>query len=355
MSEDNGTKKKEDTNTSSQIMDLLNSVTKGNKATSATATNTGHPGHTGHVAQQGSQGQQSQQGSQGQQSQQGSQAPQGQQTQQVNVSHGNPNHFSPFDIRRANYIAFSGAILGNALLTLFGVEDENPIPSPESSAFYASGDKLPPSVTGLFDGEMAYGAPVDSMQDAYQRQTSQILFQGIVNYFAVHFNTQSKRKKFLESCILNLNIGKNIQEKFPMQDDESSEEYLERLNTLQFTNSSEQEVPDTPPQVEKVSKAEIKKTKKSKSEKPEKPEKPAKNEKTESETKKSKVVRGKIGKKPAIQVESDTSEEADAPELEEDSGDSELPVSESSESDIELSNESETPKKKTPIKKRLNK
>lgn len=269
---------------------------------------------------------------------------QNQQNQQ-NINHG---HQVPYNPIESDFKRSAVVLMSNILLAL-NPSDDNPIPSQKSVEFYRSGDKLPPPISGLFDSTMAYGVIYDSIEDTIQRQTAMLSSVAIQNYFAKNFDSIPRRKKFVNDTVNNVTIGYNIRKLFPMQEDEELDDYMKRLSTLKFTpaqasvqNDDDDDTPVKAKTVKKVSK--------------EAPPKESIKEVKKEDAKPATKTLKKSAKKPVIQVESDTSEEADAVDLSDDADDSEIPVSDATSSaDIDVSDESEKPKKKAGTKKRFGK
>lgn len=240
------------------------------------------------------------------------------------------------DIRRISYQNFATAVASNLLRIRYEPNSgENPIPSLEEEC-YVKGEKLPPLLTGFFDGDMAYGVS-DYPQELYQRRMAALSNAAVVNWFCNHLNTPKKRQNAMNAFTQNIAVGSAVVDAFPMHEDEDEEEYIARL-ILELNGPKTNSVPVPEPEPEQVVKA--KKATKSVKETPAPKEAP-----------KPVVKKGSkpAPKKATIQVESD-SEESVA-DLKDDSDDSDLPVSDS-DSSLEVSEESEAPKAKKPMGKK---
>lgn len=238
------------------------------------------------------------------------------------------------DIRRISYQNFATAVASNLLRIRYEPNSgENPIPSLEEEC-YAKGEKLPPLLTGFFDGDMAYGVS-DYPQELYQRRMAALSNAAVVNWFCNHLNTPKKRQNAMNAFTQNIAVGSAVVDAFPMHEDEDEEEYIARL-ILELNGPKTNSVPE--PEPEQVVKAK-------------KVTKPVKETPAPKEAPKPVVKKGSkpAPKKATIQVESD-SEESVA-DLKDDSDDSDLPVSDS-DSSLEVSEESEAPKAKKPMGKK---
>lgn len=241
---------------------------------------------------------------------------------------GNASHVTESDLRNADYANMASAVFANTLRVLFEPNaQDNPIPDSNIQC-YATGEKLPPQLTKLYDGDLGYGASINSLNDIRQHRMMTLTYIAIVNWFTKHTDTIKKRQNIMTLIVDTFAVGKAVNDIIPMEKDEDMDDYIGRIKSRLSVKQTQTESDSEPePEAEPaVSKAKAKKDSSSKKKVPVTVP----------------VAPTKVGKKstPALVVESDTESEAD---LANDSDDSEAPVSESS---IDVSSESEAPKKK---------
>lgn len=222
------------------------------------------------------------------------------------------------DISTVSYMNAASAVFANALRVIHGQDaDENPIPGPGVEC-YMNGEKLPPLLTGLYDGELGYGYPIDNINEIHQRRIAQASFIALVNWYNKHADTIKKRQNLSSTIIQTFALGKLLTDTFSREKDEAFDDYIARVESI-IKQKSEQ--PETEPEPEIVTKA--KKTKE-----PKESKEPKEQKESVATTKKT----PKSTKKPVLQVESDTESIS---EVKDDSEDTEILESESSEESSE--------------------
>jgi hypothetical protein len=240
----------------------------------------------------------------------------------VDAPNTHQRRFTEVDLRNADYTNMSSAVFANTLRILFEPNaQDNPLPTMNTSC-YVNGEKLPPQLTRLFDGDLGYGHSADNIDEYRQRHMIATTYSAIVNWFTKHADSVKKRQNMMSLITDTFTVGKSITDLIPMIKDEDMDDYLARLKERLNGRPEPESEPETDLTASKV----VQKSKKTSA--------PVESKK------KTAPVTEKKGKKPALMVESDS----ESGDLADDTDDTDAAVSESSE--IDLSSESEVPKKK---------
>lgn len=234
-----------------------------------------------------------------------------------------PARMANVDVRQTTFNNYATVVLSNLLRVAYEPNaDDNPIPT-HGLACYMNGEKLPPTLTGLFDGATGYGAQADAVQMAYQREIALNTLNAIVNWFTAHVNTPKSRQATLNNLIRCFTIGQKVSMELPELEEEELDDYVKRVL------SRVKQAPESESDTESEQKIVVQRGEKKKTSLPDKKAKPSKSTKTPA----------KKGAKAEISEDSES-----IADLKDDSDDSEIIVSES---EPEISEESEVPTKVT--------
>lgn len=251
-----------------------------------------------------------------------------------------PRHPTELDLARNNYHSLASNVFANVLRHMYEPNaEDNPVPAPGVPCY--TGEKLPPLLTGLYDGDAGYGAPVNELTEFYQRRTAQASYNAIVSWVNSHSDSPKKRQNMINEIMRVFMVGKSVLNTMPINADEDTDDYIARINTRITPVQAPVEQEEELPKVSKKPKSKESKESEKKSE-PEPAKKPEPTKKPEPK-KSGKVVKGQKV------LESDSESIAD--NLNDDSNDSNEPISESSDIDIDDSESSEMPVKKPTAKR----